>query len=74
MKILMLLSNPLLVDPRVHKEAKALVDAGNEVTVIVWDRKNEYDKIGTVDRIKIIRIHNNGLIKILPTLLKIPIW
>ena len=75
MNILMILSNPLMVDPRVHKEAKALVDAGNKVTVIVWDRKGEYDDEGIVDGIKIIRIYNKGLLKILPKpLLKIPVW
>jgi len=34
----MLLSNPLVVDPRVHKEERALVIRGHDVTVIVWDR------------------------------------
>ena len=60
MKILMILSNPFIVDPRVYKEAKSLVDAGHEVTVIVWDRKRDYDPESAVDGIKIIRIHNEG--------------
>ena len=75
MKILMILSNPFMVDPRVHKEAKALVDNGNEVTVIVWDRHHEYKPEDTVDGIKLVMIHNKGLLKILPNdLLRNPIW
>ena len=66
-KVLMILSNPLLVDPRVHKEAKALIQAGYKVTVIVWDRYAEYDPYDTIDDITIIRIHNTTLMKWLPT-------
>lgn len=40
-KVLMLLSNPFLPDPRVEKEAKALASAGNEVTVLAWDRRGD---------------------------------
>ncbi|MHA1833167.1 MAG: glycosyltransferase family 4 protein [Candidatus Baldrarchaeia archaeon] len=59
-RVLMILSNPLLVDPRVHKEAKALVDNGHRVTVIVWDRHGEYEKRGKVDDIDIIRLRVSG--------------
>jgi len=41
MKIVMVLGNDFLkpfVDNRVYKEAKALVEKGNEVTVICWAR------------------------------------
>lgn len=71
----MILSNPFMVDPRVHKEAKALLDAGHQVTVIVWDRKQKYKPEETVDKINLIRIHNKGLLKILPNdLFRNPIW
>jgi len=64
-----------MVDPRVHKEAKALLDSGHEVTVIVWDRKKAYPPEDFVDGIRLIRIHNTGLLKILPNdLLRNPIW
>ena len=56
MNVLMILSNPFLVDPRVHKEAKALVDDGHKVTVIVWDRKKAYPPEDTVDGINLVRI------------------
>ena len=75
MKILMLLSNPFMVDPRVSKEAKSLVDYGHEVTVIVWDRKVDYPSEDMIDGIRIIRIHNNLLMKIMPNdLFRNPLW
>jgi glycosyltransferase involved in cell wall biosynthesis len=71
----MLLSNPFLVDPRVSKEAKSLVDKGHEVTVIVWDRKVEYPLEDRVDGVRIIRIHNNLLMKCMPNdLFRNPLW
>ncbi len=57
MKVLMVLSNPLIVDPRVYKEAKALQNAGHELRVIVWDRNEEYSPVGDVNGIKVFRIH-----------------
>ena len=75
MKILMLLSNPFMVDPRVSREAKSLVDYGHEVTVIVWDRKVDYPSEDMIDGIRIIRIHNNLLMKIMPNdLFRNPLW
>ena len=71
----MILSNPFLVDPRVHKEAKALIEQGHEVTVIVWDRKKAYPPEDVVEGIRIIRIHNTGILKILQNdLLRNPFW
>ena len=64
-----------MVDPRVYKEAKALVDSGYEVSVIVWDRKNSYEKEDTVDGIRLFRIKNKGVMKVLPhDLLRNPLW
>jgi len=75
MKVLMLLSNPFMVDPRVYKEAKALTDAGHNVTVIVWDRKNEYEPESFIEGIRIVRIHNKGIMKLLPhDLFRNPLW
>jgi len=71
----MILSNPFMVDPRVYKEAKSLVDAGHEITVIVWDRHEEYGLEDIVDGIRITRIRNEGIMKILPNdLLRNPLW
>jgi len=75
MKILMLLSNPLMVDPRVHKEAKALVDAGNQVTVIVWDHRREYNYKDIVDGVELVRLHNTSSMKLLPNdIFRNPLW
>lgn len=75
MNVLMILSNPFLVDPRVHKEAKALVEAGHQVVVLVWDRKKEYKLETVVDGIRLIRIHDNLLMRLLKKdLLKNPVW
>jgi glycosyltransferase involved in cell wall biosynthesis len=71
----MLLSNPFLVDPRVSKEAKSLVDNGHEVTVIVWDRKGAYPPEDKIDGVRIIRIHNSFLMKCMPNdLFRNPLW
>ena len=75
MKILMLLSNPFMTDLRVYNEAKALIDEGHEVTVIVWDRRYEYTSKDVVEGIKLVRLHNNFLMKILPNdLFRNPVW
>ncbi len=64
-----------MVDPRVYKEAKTLIDAGHKVSVIVWDRKKTYEKEDTVNGIRLFRIHNKGLMKLLPhDLLRNPLW
>jgi glycosyltransferase involved in cell wall biosynthesis len=36
--VLMLVTNEYRPDPRVHKEARALIEGGHEVTVAAWDR------------------------------------
>jgi hypothetical protein len=76
MKILMLLSNPFMVDPRVSREAKSLVDNdGHEVTIIVWDRKGNYPSEDIIDGVRIIRIHNSSLMKCMPNdLFRNPLW
>ena len=71
----MILSNPFMVDPRVSKEAKSLVNNGHKVTVIVWDRKNDYSENENVEGINLVRIHNTRLMKLLPNdLSRNPVW
>lgn len=41
-KVLMLVTNGFRPDPRVAKEAEALVSDGYNVTVLAWDRENKY--------------------------------
>ena len=40
MKILMFLSNPLMVDPSVHKKTKVLTDVGHEIAVVTLGRRS----------------------------------
>lgn len=54
--VVMLLSNPFRPDPRVHKEAKALVGAGYRVTILCWDREQKYPKKEKIDGIQLIRL------------------
>jgi len=56
-KVLMLLSNAFDPDPRVHREAKALVDAGYEVTILGWDRDRKSASQEVVDGITVERIY-----------------
>lgn len=75
MKILMLLSKEFTTDPRVYREAKSLVEAGHEVTVIMWDRHSDYEPQSIIDGVHIIRISNTLLMKILPNdLFRNPLW
>jgi glycosyltransferase involved in cell wall biosynthesis len=75
MKILMILSKPFMTDLRVYNEAKALTDNGHSVTVLVWDRREEYNLEDQVNNIKITRIHNSTFMKILPNdIFRNPLW
>lgn len=75
MKILMLLSKLFMIDLRVYNEAIALTKKGHKVTIIVWDRLKQYPKEDIVDGIKIIRIHNDFLMKVLPNdIFRNPPW
>ena len=55
-KILMLLSNAFDPDPRVHREAAALVRQGYDVQILCWDRDLKAPEFETIDGIKIQRV------------------
>ena len=75
MKILMILSKEFIVDPRVYREAKALVDAGHNVVVLMWDRHGDHESESIVDGVRVIRIRNTSLMNILPNdFLRNPLW
>lgn len=42
MKVLFIRSNPVMPDSRVEKEVRALITHGHEVSVLAWDRKENY--------------------------------
>ncbi|MBN2463123.1 MAG: glycosyltransferase family 4 protein [Dehalococcoidia bacterium] len=56
MKALMFVYNPFTNDPRVYNEAKSLIKAGHQVTVIAFDRDKQNPQIETWDGIQVIRL------------------
>lgn len=42
MKVLIIRSNPVDPDPRVEKEASALLKSGYDVSILAWDRSEDY--------------------------------
>jgi glycosyltransferase involved in cell wall biosynthesis len=75
MKILMLLSKEVMNDPRVTKEAEALVDVGHDVTVLMWDRQHAYPLESRINGIRVVRVRNTWLMKLLPNdLFRNPLW
>src|SRR4051812_101005 len=64
-RVLMLLSNCFNPDPRVHSEARSLVQNGYEVLVLAWDRERQRPVQEVVDdilikRIRLRSVHNRG--------------
>ena len=64
MRIVMLRSNPVDPDPRVEKEAAALVKAGHAVTVVGWDRAGSYG----MRRAELLRLPGPG------DMIEVPRW
>jgi len=56
-RVLMLLTNAFEPDPRVHQEAKSLVENGYDVTILCWDRDCKFPPEEAIDGIKIERIY-----------------
>ncbi|MBP2172657.1 glycosyltransferase family 4 protein [Methanococcus voltae] len=56
MKILMTATNPVTNDPRILKEAKALIEAGHDITIVAWDRECKNPSETTKEGINIIRV------------------
>ncbi len=60
MNVLMLLTKIFRNDPRVYYEAEALMEAGHEVTVLVWarhDKEHELPKVEDHDGIEVHYLH-----------------
>jgi glycosyltransferase involved in cell wall biosynthesis len=67
--VLMLLSNAFDPDPRVHREACALLASGYRVTILAWDRDEKAPARETVDGIEVRRVyvrstHGRGLTQV----------
>ncbi len=60
-EVVMLLTNPFRPDPRVSREAHALVEQGYHVTIICWDRQVElprHESHDGRDGVEIIRVQD----------------
>lgn len=57
MRVVFCRSNPIAPDPRVEKEAKALVDAGYEVQAIGWDRSASLPLVEEISGVQVQRLH-----------------
>jgi glycosyltransferase involved in cell wall biosynthesis len=66
MKILMTLSNPFTHDPRVNNEARSLINAGHDVTILAWDRKRNNPSEEVKDGIQVVRSYNTKFMDLLP--------
>ncbi len=71
----MLLSNPATRDARVLREARSLVKAGHEVTILGWDRRAEAPREESVDGVRIRRLRNTALMRMAAhDLFRNPLW
>lgn len=61
MHVLMLLTKPLRLDPRVLREAQSLVEAGRRVTVVQWARQDPESPVQDVVKgIHVHYVHDRG--------------
>src|SRR5215469_4561418 len=56
-RVLMLLSNGFDPDPRVHNEARTLVENGYSVRIVAWDRDRARPEEELVDGIEVRRVY-----------------
>jgi glycosyltransferase involved in cell wall biosynthesis len=71
----MVLSNAFTHDTRVYYEAKSLINAGNNVTILAWDKKRENSSFEVKDGINITRSFNSKFMSLLPyDIFKMHFW
>lgn len=63
MRVLMLLANPFVSDPRVYREATSLLRAGHEVVVVAWDREGREPPRQCWDGIEIVRLRTKPKVR-----------
>jgi len=75
MRTLMFVSNDVVHDPRVLKEARALIQAGHDVTAIGWDRSRSLPEREERDGLHIHRVRTSGSMRLLwKDLFRNPVW
>ena len=60
MRVGMVVSNPLVADPRVFREATSAASYGHEVTVFCWDREGAHPRHEKVNGFQIVRLRVRG--------------
>lgn len=74
-RILMFVSNDVVHDARVLKEARALKQAGHEILCVGWDRTGESAREEEFDGVVIRRIRTAGGMRLLSSdVLRNPVW
>jgi glycosyltransferase involved in cell wall biosynthesis len=73
-KVLMLVTNEYRPDPRVHKEARALIDGGHDVTVAAWDRMHQRPPREAIEGVKLHRIRTGRVGGQLALVLNYPLF
>lgn len=71
----MIIDNSFTHDPRVYNEARSLINAGHEITVLAWNKFNVETINETLDGIHIYRVNNSKFMKMIPfDLLTLCFW
>ena len=73
-RVLMLVTNEYRPDPRVHKEARALIDGGHEVTVAAWDRQRARPPREVVEGVRLHRVRTGRVGGQLALVLNYPLF
>jgi glycosyltransferase involved in cell wall biosynthesis len=75
MDVLMTVSNDVVHDVRVLKEAHTLQEAGHHVSIIGWDRSGTQEPRENRDGLAIYRVPTEGGMRLLPKdLFRLPVW
>ena len=71
----MTVSNDVVHDPRVLKEAHALQEAGHGVSIIGWDRSGTAKRREELNGLHIYRVRTDGVMRVLPKdMFRLPLW
>ena len=75
MRVLMVVSNDVVHDSRVVREARTLREAGHEVLFVGWDRTGAGPEATTWEGFELRFVRTRGFLRLLPSdLLRNPLW
>lgn len=72
--VLMLVTNEYRPDPRVHKEAKALLDGGYRVVVAAWDRSGDRPSREVTEEVEVRRIRSGKVASQAKLVMRYPLF